>query len=94
MAPLFGQAPAGNGGTHRIGRSKSCSGQLSFNATDEAAEWKASVRMRGPSKKEKNSPFALTVLAKENATFSLESADKGTYVMRVTQSTDLPGGAG
>jgi hypothetical protein len=40
MAPLFGQAPAGNGGTHRIGRSKSCSGQLTFNATDEVAVWK------------------------------------------------------
>jgi hypothetical protein len=53
------------------------------------------VRMRGPSKKEKDSPMhSLTVLAKENATFSLESADNGTYVMRVTQSTDLLGGAG
>ncbi len=41
LAPVFGQASAGEGGTPRIGRSRSCSGQLSFNATDEAAEWKA-----------------------------------------------------
>jgi hypothetical protein len=38
--PLFGQTSAGNGGTHRIGRSKSRSGPLRFNANDEATEWK------------------------------------------------------